>query len=599
MTQIRAYPSTDGYLVVNTRPMAHSPRHQLLDALWEHQTALGFLSDDSFQGIARQFDLPVTEVRAVASFYHFFHEQPAGRFTIYLDNSILAQFAGMREVRKAFEEATGARIGEVSADGLFGLYETPCIGLSDQPPAALINFQPFTHLSPPKVRRIITALREGQSPAALADTIQEPLYHPRCLRKPFLTGDYQPGASLKRLQQLASTKVLSEIRRSGLSGMGGALFSTGRKWSLARTHEGPRVIITNADEGEPGTFKDRFLLDRFPGLVLEGMIIAGYAIGAEEGIIYLRAEYQWLLPRLKSAMEELRKLGWLGDHLPTLEPHRFSIRIQVGAGAYVCGEETALIESLEGKRGQPRSRHVYPVECGYLGRPTVVNNVETLAMAARVMEKGAPAFRRQGTADSPGVKLLCISGDCDRPGIYEVPWGVLLGDILEVAGAHDPNYVQVSGPSGVAVGPAGFSRQLAREDLPTNGTLMVFSIQRDLATILLNYNQFFRRESCGACLPCRSGNQMLGYKLAKLQDGRITEDDLNDLHQWGNMMHAGSRCGLGKFAAQAIQTALLAFPEYFQERVHERAVFDLNRSVQAYHAAVSQSEYGQESHHTY
>lgn len=588
---------TQGYLVANTCPMAPTPRHHLLNALWERQSTLGFLSNDCFTGIARQFDLPVTEVRAVASFYHFFHEQPAGRMTIYLDNSILAQFAGMQKVRQAFEEATGARMGEVSEDGLFGLYETPCIGLSDQQPAALINFYPFTHLTPSRVKRIVAALREGESPAVLADTVQEALYYPRQLRQPFLTSEYHVGHSLEVLRKMSALEVLAEIRASGLSGMGGALFPTGRKWSLARTHDGPRIVIANADEGEPGTFKDRFLLDRFPGLILEGMIIAGYATGAEEGILYLRAEYQWLLPRLKEAMLALHQTGWLGEHLPAREGHRFDIRIQVGAGAYVCGEETALIESLEGKRGQPRPRHVFPVERGYLGRPTVVNNVETLALAARILEKGASTFRRQGTAESPGVKLLCISGDCDRPGIYEVPWGVLLGDMLEAAGAHDPNYIQVSGPSGLAIGPAGFSRQLTREDLPTNGTLMVFSDQRDLATILQNFNQFFRLESCGACLPCRSGNQMLGHKLAKLQDGRITEGDLNDLRQWGDMMHAGSRCGLGKYAAQAIKTAMLAFPDYFQDRVYDRAVFDLNRSVQDYHTAVSRTEYGQESHY--
>lgn len=535
----------------------------------------------------------------MASFYHFFHEQPAGRITIYLDNSILAQFAGMHEVRNAFEEATGARTGGVSADGLFGLFDTPCIGLSDQQPAALINFHPFTHLTPSRVKRIVTALREGESPAELADPVQEALYYPRQLRRPFLTSGYQVGHSLERLRTMSALDVLSEIRTSGLSGMGGALFPTGRKWSLARTYEGPRVVIANADEGEPGTFKDRFLLDRFPGLVLEGMIIAGYATGAEEGILYLRAEYQWLLPRLEEAMLSLRQAGWLGDHLPAKESHRFSIRIQVGAGAYVCGEETALIESLEGKRGQPRPRHVFPVESGYLGRPTVVNNVETLALAARILEKGSSIFRRLGTADSPGVKLMCISGDCDRPGIYEVPWGVLLGDMLEAAGARDPNYIQVSGPSGVAVGPAGFTRLLAREDLPTNGTLMVFSAQRDLATILQNFNQFFRHESCGACLPCRSGNQMLAHKLAKLRDGRITEADLNDLRQWGDMMHSGSRCGLGKYAAQAIQTAMLAFPEYFQSRVFDRSGFDLQNSVQDYHAAVSQTAHGQERYHSH
>ncbi len=579
--------------------MASSPRYQLLDALWERQTALGFLSEESIKGIARQFHMPVSEVSSVASFYHFFHTAPAGRFTIYLDNSILAQFAGRSRIKEAFEKATGAKMGEVSADGLFGLFETPCIGLPDQLPAALINFQPFTFLTPAKVQRIVTSLREGQTPAALADPIQEPLYHPRCLRTPFLTGEYKTGFSLKRLRQMTSTEVLSEIRKSGLSGMGGALFSTGRKWSLARIHEGPRVIIANADEGEPGTFKDRFLLDRFPGLVLEGMIAAGYAAGAEEGILYLRAEYQWLLPKLQKAMDELQQLSWLGDHLPTLEPHQFSIRIQVGAGAYVCGEETALIESLEGKRGQPRPRNVYPVERGYLGRPTVVNNVETLALAARIMEKGAASFQKLGTADSPGVKLLCISGDCDRPGIYELPWGVHLGEVLEVAGASDAHYVQVSGPSGVAVGPSGFSRLLGREDLPTNGTLMVFSKQRDLGTILRNFNQFFRHESCGACLPCRSGNQMIAHKLAKLQDGRVTERDLDDLRQWGDMMHSGSRCGLGKYAVQAIQTAMLAFPEYFEARVQGSIVFDLERSLQDYQNAVSQTTYGKESHHTY
>ena len=576
---------------VNQDPanMSARPRHQLLDALWERQIALGYLSDEVIEDLAKEFALPDTEVDATASFYHFFRRHPAGRYTIYLHDGIQARFAGQPAIQAAFTECTGAEMGRVSPDGLFGLYSTPCIGLPDQEPAALINFCPFTQLTPEKVHRIVAGLRMGRTPEGLADEVEEPFYPTRLQRKPFLTGDYQPGHSLRRLRQMPAHEVLSEIRASGLSGMGGAMFPAGRKWSLARQHPGPRVVICNADEGEPGTFKDRFLLHRYPGLVLEGMITAGYAIGAEEGILYLRAEYRWLLPRIEGVLANLQELGWVGDHLPSADPHRFRIRIQVGAGAYVCGEETALIESLEGKRGQPRPRHVYPVEAGYLQRPTVVNNVETLALAARIMEQGSDAFRAYGTPDTPGVKLLCVSGDIDRPGIYEVPWGITLDDILRASGAQDPYYVQVSGPSGVAVGESGFLRQLAREDLPTNGTLMVFRRDRDLAEILTSFNQFFRTESCGACTPCRSGNQMLSHKLAKLQDGRISAQDLADLQKWGELMQASSRCGLGKYAAQAIQSALREFPEYFNERVHGPTSFDLDRSLQAYRETVKTS----------
>ena len=570
----------------------HADRHHLLDDLWRIQEAERFIPDEAMEALGLRYGLSKVEVEGVASFYHFFHRRPAGRFTIYLNNSITSVFSGRAAVRSALEAATGARFGGTDATGTFGLFDTSCIGLSDQEPAALINFLPFIRLTPQKAKALVWQLRRGVPVDILADRIPENVRRTPPPERTVLLRPFERGRVLELMENLSPEAALEEIERSGLRGMGGAFFPTARKWDLCRRQSGtPKYVVCNADEGEPGTFKDRLLLQRLPGLVIEGMILAGYIIGAEEGIIYLRAEYRWLLPQLEVLLEEYRAAGWLGGEISAKKPFVFDIRIQSGAGAYVCGEETALLNSLEGLRGEPRVRTFFPVERGYLARPTIVNNVETFAAAARIIELGSGFFRSLGSSGLPGTRLISVSGDCARPGIYEIEWGESLGGVLEWAEAEDVHVIQVSGPSGQCVNARDRGRRFDFDDLRCGGALTLFHKDRDLLHILHNFSRFFKNESCGVCTPCRAGNFIFTRKLEKLAKGLGTVDDYGEIENWSRIMQQASRCGLGQSSTNALRSAMENFPEYFACYFGEggdclKHPFDLEKALADYREAV-------------
>ena len=577
-------------------------RIHLLSRLWEYQDKYRHISPEAIQQLAREFSISDTEVAGVASFYHFFPSEHAGKYTIHLNDSILAQHRGYPEIKVAFEAATSTTFGATSTNQLFGLYRTPCIGLSDQEPSALINFSPFTRLTPIKVRKIVSALQQGQKPQDICDVVEDQVhYHPVSERTVYFRS-FEQGKALDTLKELSPEAVIERIKRSGLSGRGGAFYPTGLKWQHCNQYPGPRYIACNADEGEPGTFKDRILMNQMPGLLIEGIITAGYAVRAPEGIIYLRAEYRWLLPKLQRTLTAYQKMGWLGENLPGKEPFDFNIRIQLGAGAYVCGEETAMLESMEGKRGEPRVREYFPVQKGFLNQPTVVNNVETLCGAARVMELGADFFKSLGTWASTGTKLICISGDCARPGIYEIEWGMPLRQLLQLCGANDPYIIQMSGPAGDTLNTDDLDRRICGEDLFCVGTLTVFNQQRDLLGILKNFNDFFQQESCGTCTPCRIGNYLFGQKLEKIRKGYGDTEDIIALKEWDKVMKQTSRCGLGKTASNAIIQAIEKFPDYFMQRIQQSngvKSFDLERTVADYDSIIKPKTDERASHDIY
>lgn len=553
----------------------------------------GYLDNGDIAQLATLFNTSAVEIEGVVSFYHFFHRQPSGKHTIYLNNSIISELNGFEEVKKAFEKETGAPLGKTDPSGMFGFYETSCIGLSDQEPAALIDFCPYTELAPQKVKTIVSKLKTGSPAFSNCDEPKDNIrYTPG--DKTFILRNYEPGTALEKLKDMEPTEVIDSIKEAGLMGMGGAFFPTGIKWEGCRRNMSNRkFVVCNADEGEPGTFKDRVLLNTMPGLVVEGMVLGAYAVGASNGIIYLRAEYRWLKEKIEQTLKDFREKGWLGNHIPAKLPFSFDIRVQLGAGAYVCGEETALLNSLEGKRGEPRTRRYFPIERGYLGKPTLVNNVETFATAARILESGAEKMRELGTKDSPGTKLISISGDCAKPGIYEIEWGMRLGELLALCEANNPNYVQVSGPSGVAVSMKERNRRLCKEDLLCGGSFMVFDKSRDLLKILLNFSNFFKHESCGICTPCRAGNFILNRKLEKLQMGLCSLRDLVEIGDWGATIKQNSRCGLGQMSPNAIVDAIHKFPEYFDSRVDKSGSrlnrgFDMAAAVREYEEAVKE-----------
>ena len=381
---------------------------------------------------------------------------------------------------------------------------------------------------------------------------------------PILFSGMKANAGLAAAIHKTRADIIAEIRNAGLKGRGGAGFPTGVKWNLAAAATNPRkFIVCNADEGEPGTFKDRVLLSEYADLVFEGMTIAALAIGAEQGTLYLRGEYRYLLAGLQACLAERREQNLLGPNVMGKEGFDFDIDIRLGSGAYVCGEETALIESMEGQRGEPRNRPPFPVDTGYLGCPTVVNNVETLALAACVLANGAEWFKKIGTEKSTGTKLFSVSGDCQHPGVYEFPMGITIAQLLNEVGGQNAKAVQVGGASGRCVPAKLFDHTLAYEDIPTGGSVIVFGPQRDMLQVARNFLEFFVEESCGQCTPCRLGNVKLLEGVEMLQEGRCSMKYLKELTALGETMQLASKCGLG----QSSPNAFLSIVEQFKDEI--------------------------------
>jgi len=543
---------------------------------------LGYLSEESIGQIAEALGIHRVEVRDMVSFYAFLSRKPTGKTVIRLCNAVVERMKGADQVGEAFKKALGISFGQTTPDGKVTLEHTSCIGLSDQAPNALVNGVPITNLSPKDVPMIVKAIRDGEDllnlPQAEVDLN---------VRK---TGDVifapmERGAALRKAISITPEGVINEINKARLRGRGGAGFPTAMKWDFCRKAQGEaHYLVCNADEGEPGTFKDRAILSECADLLFEGMTLAGYAIGAKEGILYLRAEYEYMLSKLERMLAKRRHLGLLGENICGLEGFTFDIRIQMGAGAYICGEESALIESAEGKRGAPRDRPPFPVQVGYMGQPTSVNNVETLCCAARILEKGGEWFSKIGTKDSTGTKLLSISGDCEHPGIYEVEYGITVAKMLAMAGAEDTQAVQVGGPSGRCLAPKDFGRGISFEDLPTGGSIIIFGKNRDLLECMRQFTEFFVEESCGWCAPCRVGTTLLLKKLEKVLEGHGTRRDLEELESIGKTVKTMSRCGLGQTAANPVLTTLSGFAGLYEARIKSEDYipsFDLEKAMEA------------------
>ncbi len=562
---------------------------RLMDILIDVQSERGYIPKATITQIANALDISHVDVEQTMSFYHFFSDKPTGKFAVYLNDSAVANMMGRQKVKETFENETGIKFGEVTPDGLIGLFDTACIGMNDQEPAALINGQVFTNLTPFRVKEIVRDIKAGRPlddmfTAAYGDgenrneLIKSVVVNNIRKKGPILSEDYTPGIVIwKKLPQMSPEQVIEEIKKSNIRGRGGAGFPTGLKWEFCRKAKGEKkYIFCNADEGEPGTFKDRVILTERPKLLFEGMVIAGYAVGAQEGIVYVRHEYKYLQKYLENLLQGARDRNLLGKDIGGIKGFDFDIRIQFGAGAYVCGEESALIESAEGKRGEPRDRPPFPVEKGYLDMPTVVNNVETLCAAVKVLLNGGEWYRNFGTKDSTGTKLLSVSGDCKYPGVYEVEWGFTVNDILEMVGADEKQVqaVQVGGPSGSIISSAEFKRTVCFADLATGGSLIIIGQQRDILTdIVLNFTEFFIEESCGSCSTCRNITYLMKNKLEKILDARGVKKDIDDLVAWGKILKV-SRCGLGQTAGNPILTSIKNFRHLYEEKIQKDKDFD-------------------------
>lgn len=559
--------------------LVNHDRTRLMDVLIYVQNKLHGINGEAMELIAKELNSHRVEIEGMVTFYAFFSKQQKGKIIIRLCDDLIDQYSGLDDITKVIMEELGIKPGETTDDYKFSLEYTPCIGMCDQAPAALINNSVFTNLTKENIRIIIQQLKQGLTPQELItnygysygdgqngnNLVKAIVKNNILLTNKILLNKISKDAGLAKAISMTPKDVLREITESKLRGRGGAGFPTGIKWqSTAKINADRKYIICNADEGEPGTFKDRVLLTQRADLLIEGMTIAAYAVGAKYGIIYLRAEYSYLLDHLNYIIYQRRDNDLLGDSILGKNGFDFDIRIQLGAGAYICGEESSLINSCEGGRGEPKNRPPYPTESGYLNYPTIVNNVETLCAAARVISQGSNWFKSFGTKQSTGTKLLSISGDCTKPGVYEVEFGISVQELLVLADAQNPYAVVIAGPSGIIIDRTQFNRQISFEDLATGGAFVIFDNTRDILHIVNYYMNFFIDESCGYCTPCRVGNVFLQKIIEKIRKGLAGHDDLEQIKKLSKTIINTSRCGLGKTSPNPILSTMQNFPEVYE-----------------------------------
>ncbi len=554
----------------------------LLQMLLSVQHSCGHIPAEAIAQLATELSIAPPRIYALIEFYHFLHYRPRGRYDIYISDDIIDYMAGKNELMAYLCEKLQVQLNQPSTDGRLTLANTSCTGMSDQAPAVLINGLALTRLTRKRVKQISDKINAGIAVEAwpkawfnITDNI--------CSKGVLLNAQTQPGAAIKKALAGDPLDCLAEIDKSGLRGCGGAGFNSAEKWrSCLLSDAKERYVICNADEGEPGTFKDRVLLNSYAEQLIEGMTICAYVIGAEKGIIYLRYEYQYLHKKLQTIIDKRRAANLLGAHILGSKL-RFDIEIFIGAGSYVCGEESALLESLEGKRAIPRIRPPYPVTQGYLNKPTVVNNVETFCYAALIIATGADNFSQQGLAGFSGCKILSISGDVEKAGIYEIPLGMTVKHVLNLCGAQSVQAVQVGGPSGTLISADEFERVICFDDLNTGGSFMVFNHSRDLLENALNFTRFFMQESCGFCTPCRVGTKLMSELADKVAAGHGARLDLDSIKQLNHVMTEMSHCGLGQRAAEPLLQTQEKFSRYFEQRMTDKEYqpsFDIEKSIQ-------------------
>lgn len=574
--------SIDTYIDEITAATRNRPDY-LLQNLYEIQYQYSYVSDQAIKLLAEKLALSESFIVGVIGFYSFLHTTPRGRFDILISDSITDHMLGSRGLLDTLCNKLGVALGQPRADGRVTVDTTSCTGMCEQGPAMLVNGWTVTRLDQNRIEQIVelieadTAVEEWpQEFLTVEDNIQR--------RDILLSDNSNAGDALKALIEQGDEAVMQQIESSGLRGRGGAGFRTGMKWRFCKQADADQhYVVCNADEGEPGTFKDRVLLNSYADKVFEGMTLCAGIIGATKGYVYLRAEYRYLRAPLEQVLRKRRETGLLGTDILGKQGFNFDIEIHMGAGAYICGEESSLIESLEGKRGIPRIRPPFPVTHGYLNKPTVVNNVETFMAAALIAVHGSNWFRSVGTEESSGTKLLSISGDCERPGIYEYPFGASMQHILQDCGATDAQAVQVAGAAGATLPAAEFNRCIAFEDVATGGSFMVFNQHRDMLDMVRNFAHFFVHESCGFCTPCRVGCSLMKDLVDKVYTGHAGQYDLDEMHKIGELMLKSSHCGLGTTAPNPMLDTLNKFPQIYNERLKHSSYepsFDLDAALQ-------------------
>ena len=570
-------PAVDGHAARGGHA-ARSQRDLLIPVLHAIQSRVGWISQPALNYACRRLSVPPAEAYGVATFYALFATKPRPPIVAHVCDDIACHLAGAEETAADLTRTIGPE-GTPSADGQQTWLRSACLGLCERAPAAMITVagtEPSSVVAGPVdaagiamrmgANDAVAGTEYGDSPIPQAGQPGLRLLARVGVVDPASLEDYRAHGgfgALERARRIGSQQVIDEVAASGLVGRGGAAFPTGRKWAaVAQQPAQPHYLVCNADESEPGTFKDRVLMEGDPFAVVEAMVIEALAVGASKAYLYIRGEYPLAEARILHAIAATRDAGLLGD---------LDIELRRGAGAYICGEETALFESIEGKRGEPRNKPPFPVEVGLFGKPTAVNNVETLVNVLEIVgsETGAASFKATGTEGSTGPKLFCLSGHVARPGVYEVPFGTTLRELLElgggVPGGRAIRAILLGGAAGVFVGPDALDTPLTFEGTRAigatigSGVVMVFDETADLVSALTRIARFFRDESCGQCVPCRVGTVRQEELLARLAAGRPNgsrETEVQLLREIGQAMRDASICGLGQTASSAIESAI-------------------------------------------
>lgn len=554
-------------------PAAPDARSYLIEILHEAQEVFGgWLPRPAVERIAAALRLPQAEVYGVTEFYDMFHTEPVGRKMIRVCQDASCAVAGGDALLAGLCRHLGVQPGETTPDGRYTVEPVRCLGLCDRAPAALVNRARYAPAWPDAAGAMLMG-PPATPPLRIGGLVKIALANVGVV-DPTSLDDYRAQGGLaalrKAVYQMSPAEVLQAVKESKLVGRGGAAYPTGLKWQHALDNPAPRYVICNADESEPGAFKDRVLMEGDPFRVVEGLMLACYAVGAEHGFIYVRGEHRLGYERFSHAVRQLEAAGWLGEQIRG-RPWNLRIEVRRGAGAYVCGEETALMESIEGKRGFPRLRPPFPTTAGLWGCPTVINNVETLAKVPSIVMHGPRWYGDLGTADSAGTKLFAVSGSVVRPGVYETPFGVPLRHLIfDLAGGLRPGRSVQAVLTGGAAGtfltaehldtPLSFAAFKQVGGTIGAGTVMVFDDRVDLLDVLVRIGAFFAHESCGKCYPCQIGTARQAEILTRIAAGDARPDDAATLVELGRVMSDASICGLGQAASWAIVDAHRRWP---------------------------------------
>ena len=551
-------------------------RSALLPALQAAQQLYGWVNEEVAKEVSVALRVPLADVFGVLDFYAMLYRQPVGRTVLRVCSAPVCALAGGDAVAESLCRHLKIVPGEISSDDSFTVEHAPCLGLCDHAPVVLANEVVIAPADPGAPASTCAPSKQSAASFVGGDirllTINCGAGRTTSLNEYRQRGGY---AGLKKALTMTPESVVAEVKSAGLVGRGGAAFPTGIKWEGAAKAPGlPKYIVCNADESEPGTFKDRILMEDDPHRILEGMIITAYAVGASRGYIYVRGEYRHAFNVLSAALAEASDAGLLGANISSSD-FNFGIEMRLGAGAYICGEETALLESIEGKRGLPRIKPPFPTTSGLFGKPTVINNVETFCNVPLIIERGAADYRKLGTERSPGPKLFCVSGQIERPGLYEVPFGISLRHLLfDLAGGMKPNRRLRAVLMGGAAGAFALEKDLdvilsfeslSAAGLPLgSGAVMVFDETADIGEVLKRLGHFFADESCGKCYPCQLGTRRQHEILDRAAAGHALAGDRERLSDVGGTMIDASLCGLGQTAPMAVLSAMKLWPEMFK-----------------------------------